>query len=132
MPYVLGAMRLLAETYSPTELNKIGFSLYADFRPEATDWGARSEMRCEKILALQKKIVDRGETETEMGGGDTPGRGRESSEDAAVEGGAVQPGPPVETIPVVKRSKNESESFDDFDDAFDDDIDFNDPSLQGL
>lgn len=55
-PAVLGAMRLLAESYSdPTELNRVGFALYADFRPEVTGWGKRGELRCEVLLALRKK-----------------------------------------------------------------------------
>ncbi|KAH9045393.1 hypothetical protein EDB85DRAFT_1906407 [Lactarius pseudohatsudake] len=54
-PAVLGAMRLLAESYSdPMELNRVGFALYADFRPEVTGWGKRGELMCEVILALRK------------------------------------------------------------------------------
>ncbi|KAI9448021.1 hypothetical protein H4582DRAFT_1802753 [Lactarius indigo] len=54
-PAVLGAMRLLAESYNdPVELNRVGFALYADFRPEVTGWGKRGELRCEVILALRK------------------------------------------------------------------------------
>ncbi|KAH9179690.1 hypothetical protein EDB89DRAFT_2110986 [Lactarius sanguifluus] len=54
-PAVLGAMRLLAESYSdPMELNRVGFALYADFRPEVAGWGKRGELRCEVILALRK------------------------------------------------------------------------------
>lgn len=55
-PAVLGAMRLLAESYSdPTELNRVGFALYADFRPEVTGWGKHGELRCEVLLSLRKK-----------------------------------------------------------------------------
>lgn len=62
-PAVLGAMRLLADSYSdPMELNRVGFSLYADFRPEVTGWGKRGELRCEVLLALRKI-----ETEGPMG-----------------------------------------------------------------
>ncbi|KZT35553.1 hypothetical protein SISSUDRAFT_1131050 [Sistotremastrum suecicum HHB10207 ss-3] len=56
-PYVIGAMRLLAETYSPRELNEKGFGIYAEFRPAVTDWGARSEVRCKDILALRKPEI---------------------------------------------------------------------------
>lgn len=59
MPHVLGAMRLLAETYSPTALNEKGFGLYADFRPQVDAWGQRSEMRCASILALRKQADDK-------------------------------------------------------------------------
>ncbi|SRR6266702_2147172 len=58
-PAVLGAMRLLAESYSdPIELNRVGFSLYADFRPEVTGWGERGELRCEALLELRKKKTE--------------------------------------------------------------------------
>ena len=54
-PAVLGAMRLLADSYSdPTELNRVGFALYADFRPVVNGWGKRGELRCETLLGLRK------------------------------------------------------------------------------
>ena len=55
-PAVLGAMHLLAKSYDdPMELNRVGFALYADFRPEVTGWGKRGELKCEALLALRKK-----------------------------------------------------------------------------
>ena len=55
-PAVLGAMRLLAESYDDTvELNRAGFALYADFRPDVNGWGKRGELRCETLLGLRKK-----------------------------------------------------------------------------
>jgi hypothetical protein len=54
-PHVIGALRLLAETFPPPELNKKGFALYAEFRPDVDGWGKRSEVRCERILSLRKK-----------------------------------------------------------------------------
>ncbi|KAH9977767.1 hypothetical protein BGW80DRAFT_1435486 [Lactifluus volemus] len=55
-PAVLGAMRLLAESYSdPVELNRMGFALYADFRPDVDGWGKRGELRCETLLGLRRK-----------------------------------------------------------------------------
>jgi hypothetical protein len=63
-PAVLGAMRLLAESYDDTvELNRVGFGLYADFRPEVSGWGKRGEMRCETLLGLRKKRGPKGEHE---------------------------------------------------------------------
>jgi hypothetical protein len=54
-PAVLGAMRLLAESYNdPVELNRVGFALYADFRPDVSGWGKRGELRCETLLGLRK------------------------------------------------------------------------------
>jgi len=54
-PAVLGAMRLLAESYDPVELNHVGFGLYADFRPDVSGWGKRGELTCETLLRLRKK-----------------------------------------------------------------------------
>ncbi|KAG1752714.1 uncharacterized protein EDB91DRAFT_1234689 [Suillus paluster] len=54
-PYVIGALRLLAESFPPQELNTKGFGLYAEFRPDVDGWGKRGEVRCERILSLRKK-----------------------------------------------------------------------------
>ncbi|KAI0005028.1 hypothetical protein BJV74DRAFT_943416 [Russula compacta] len=55
-PAVLGAMRLLAESYDdPMELNNVGFALYADFRPDVNRWGKRGDLKCETLLGLRKK-----------------------------------------------------------------------------
>lgn len=50
----MGALKLLADSYTPDELNKKAWSLYAEFRPEVSEWGKRSEIRCSKILDLRK------------------------------------------------------------------------------
>ncbi|KLO08268.1 hypothetical protein SCHPADRAFT_916979 [Schizopora paradoxa] len=55
LPYVMGALRLLAGTFSPAWLNEHGFELYKDFRPEADRWGERAELRCARILGLRRK-----------------------------------------------------------------------------
>lgn len=62
-PYVLGALRLLAGSYTPAQLNLVGFSLYADFRPDVQGWGGRAEVRCTTILGLRNKgVKEDGET----------------------------------------------------------------------
>ena len=63
----MGALRLLADSYSPEELNKKGFGLYAEFRPEVGGWGGRGEIKCEKILSLRKTRIAsvKGEKESE-------------------------------------------------------------------
>jgi len=53
--HVVGALRLLANSYDPQELNEKGFGLYAEFRPVVEGWGGRGELRCDKILALRRK-----------------------------------------------------------------------------
>jgi hypothetical protein len=53
-PAIMGAMRLLADSYAG-ELNKVGWELYADFRPEVDGWGKRGQVTCDRILGLRKK-----------------------------------------------------------------------------
>jgi len=54
----MGALRLLAESYTPKELNGKAWALYTQFRPEVNEWGKRSEVSCSKILALRKQQVE--------------------------------------------------------------------------
>jgi hypothetical protein len=54
----MGALRLLAESYTPEELNGKAWVLYAQFRPEVNEWGKRSEVSCSKILALRKQQAE--------------------------------------------------------------------------
>jgi hypothetical protein len=54
MPAVMGALYLLARSYSPADLNKKGFTLYADFRPEVKGWGERGTVKCDTILSLRQ------------------------------------------------------------------------------
>lgn len=56
LPHVAGAMRLLAASFPPAELNEKGFGLYAEFRPDVGGWGQRAEIRCANILDLRKAI----------------------------------------------------------------------------
>jgi hypothetical protein len=56
-PFVLGAMRVAAESYAPAELNRVGFALYADFRPAVAGWGERGSVSCLAILGARKKGV---------------------------------------------------------------------------
>lgn len=58
-PYIVGAMRLLAATFTSTELNQNGFGLYASFRPQVESWGGRSTVKCKDILALRKQLPPR-------------------------------------------------------------------------
>lgn len=54
-PQIIGALRLLSQSFAPSELNKRGYALYVDFRPEVGGWGKKGEVRCEKILSLRTK-----------------------------------------------------------------------------
>lgn len=54
-PHIIGALRLLAGSFGPQEINGKAWNLYADFRPSVDGWGKRAEVRCETILGLRKK-----------------------------------------------------------------------------
>ncbi|KAJ6539423.1 hypothetical protein B0H19DRAFT_1178960 [Mycena capillaripes] len=54
-PHIIGALRLLAESFTPQEINAKAWGLYAEFRPEVNGWGERAEVKCETILGLRKK-----------------------------------------------------------------------------
>ena len=56
--WIMGALRLLAESYTPEELNGKAWALYTQFRPEVDEWGKRSEVSCSKILALRKQRTE--------------------------------------------------------------------------
>ncbi|KAG6829608.1 hypothetical protein H0H92_004077 [Tricholoma furcatifolium] len=60
-PYISGALKLLANSFDSEELNRMGWGLYAEFRPTVDRWGARSEVKCSTILELRKK--DAGSTQ---------------------------------------------------------------------
>jgi hypothetical protein len=66
-PYVVGAMRLLAGSYEPEELNRKAFSLYCDFRPEIEPGKSGWEKTREGIV--------RGYSQIEEGKGRSEGRG---------------------------------------------------------
>lgn len=66
-PSIVGALRLLAASHSPQELNEVGYGLYTEFRPAVEGWGKRGEVRCETILKLRKTTKTEG-----AGGGSEP------------------------------------------------------------
>lgn len=88
--HIIGALRLLANSYGPQELNEKGFGLYAEFRPVVEGWGGRGELRCDKILGLRRKTLP-GEIKQEdeslqiHKGGDKDARGDENKPFVKVE-----------------------------------------------
>ncbi|KAJ7129582.1 hypothetical protein C8R44DRAFT_82192 [Mycena epipterygia] len=78
-PHIIGALRLLVESFTPQEINAKAWGLYAEFRPEVNGWGERAEVKCETILGLRKEtrsveptgktsavvIIDRGPVQQE-------------------------------------------------------------------
>jgi len=55
-PFIIGALKLLADSYMSHELNEKAWALYTGFRPEVNEWGKRSEICCLKILDLRKDV----------------------------------------------------------------------------
>jgi hypothetical protein len=106
----MGALRLLAKTYTPGELNSKGFGLYAEFRPEVEGWGGRGEVRCEQILSLRKSEP------AEPAQGRTEDVIRVTTAEESLDG-----------EPAGKRQKGD----DDYDTAFDDFV-FNEEDLAAL
>ncbi|KAI0750715.1 hypothetical protein C8Q80DRAFT_1153578 [Daedaleopsis nitida] len=138
-PHVVGALRLLAASYAPAELNAKGFSLYADFRPEADGWGQRGEVRCSTILGLRKA---RGAREGEGLGCSAPVNGTNassSSETPSLESivkvdpdGVTAATEKQDGEPTSKKAKLEAHERDEFDAALDDDALFDDFDLSTL
>jgi hypothetical protein len=48
-------MMVLADTFEPDELNKEGYGMYCDFRPESEGWGKKAVMECSTILGMRKE-----------------------------------------------------------------------------
>ena len=55
-PHIIGALKLLADSHTAEELNSKAWSLYAEFRPEVNEWGKRSQVSCQAILDLRKRV----------------------------------------------------------------------------
>ncbi|KAL7424929.1 hypothetical protein Q5752_000616 [Cryptotrichosporon argae] len=55
---VLGAMRLVAESYDAEELNNLGSSMYNEFKPDVVEWGQRGTLSVAKILDQIKVPID--------------------------------------------------------------------------
>ncbi|GAA5932059.1 hypothetical protein JCM3775_004228 [Rhodotorula graminis] len=120
---VVGSMRLLADSFSPAELNTKGYGLYLDFRPDVDGWGKKAELRMSTILGLRRFLthapVDDApeasgsqkeedeeerarEVKQEVDGADAPVRVKAEPEDDA---GGVEP--------VTKRVKREEDGGED-------------------
>ncbi|BGP37178.1 hypothetical protein JCM10450v2_001084 [Rhodotorula kratochvilovae] len=119
---VVGAMRLLADSLSPKELNEKGYGLYLDFRPAVDGWGKKAELKMSTILDLRRFL-----THAEVQ--DAPAAADEEEEDGArevkqeKEEGVVQvKAEPVDDaglaeVPAkkVKREEGVEEEKDEFD-----------------
>ncbi|KZV76111.1 hypothetical protein PENSPDRAFT_498970 [Peniophora sp. CONT] len=68
-PAIVGALRVLAQSYTPEQINSVGWSLYTDFRPEADGWGKRGRVSCDVILGLRAAASAQ---ETEQGTASSP------------------------------------------------------------
>ncbi|RDX55584.1 hypothetical protein OH76DRAFT_751615 [Lentinus brumalis] len=141
-PHIVGALRLLAASYGPAELNEKGFSLYADFRPETDGWGQRGEVHCSKILSLRKAPrEDEGEGEGPQMDrtasiADRPVAGIVKMEDLASadekQRADEAQGQEQEPHPAAKKPKIEAPERDEFDAALDDEPFFDEFDLSSI
>ncbi|KAJ7179060.1 hypothetical protein C8R46DRAFT_941519 [Mycena filopes] len=103
-PHIVGALRLLAESFSPDEINAKAWGLYCEFRPEVNGWGERAEVKCETILGLRKvsssSVLPAGKVEAVV---------RTNTESAATEDGE----------PPLKKSRDLT--FEEYEAALDED-----------
>ncbi|WWD20101.1 hypothetical protein CI109_104575 [Kwoniella shandongensis] len=53
-PHVLGAMKVVADSYEPEELNRLGLHLYNDFKPDVVEWGQRGILELARVLETVK------------------------------------------------------------------------------
>ncbi|KAE9410642.1 hypothetical protein BT96DRAFT_984149 [Gymnopus androsaceus JB14] len=121
MPFIIGALRLLANSFSPQEINEKGWGLYTQFRPAVEGWGNRSEVRCAVILALRNPPsvanASEGRQDTEQKAvdvvkyepldGDSEEPGSESPESNRTKGGL--------TLEEYEAALDEDHTFDDID-----------------
>ncbi|KAI0375605.1 hypothetical protein BV20DRAFT_984409 [Pilatotrama ljubarskyi] len=130
-PHIVGALRLLAESYSPAELNEKGFSLYAEFRPASEGWGQKAEVRCATILALRKP---RGDGEDGAAPNDPPTADMLVKVEHEGAKGSKRPRdhPSPDEELAAKKAKKESPDKDEYDAALDDDALFNDFDLNSI
>lgn len=54
---VVGALRLLGDSFEPAELNEKGYGLYSEFRPEATGWGQKSELKVSSVFVHTTVVI---------------------------------------------------------------------------
>ncbi|PPQ98513.1 hypothetical protein CVT24_004004 [Panaeolus cyanescens] len=115
-PHIIGALRLLADSYDEKELNIKAWSLYADFRPSVKEWGKRSEVRYDVILGLRKQKSKQEQVSTEA-------NSKMKIPDVRLENAThvTQPTPPND-VPPAKKSKMTLEEYEallDSDSTFD-------------
>lgn len=127
-PNVVGAMRLLAQSFTPDYLNKYGYGLYTSFRPEVSGWGGRGEIRCAKILDLRSRGPSTSNTARE----DVPVKVEDAVKAEDTVDAVVRATADKEGEPEAKRSRGmtleEYEAAIDDDDTFAQvDLDFRDP-----
>ncbi|BGP22100.1 hypothetical protein Rt10032_c18g5944 [Rhodotorula toruloides] len=106
---VVGAMRLLAASFSPRELNEKGYHLYLDFRPESDGWGKKADLRMSSILDLRRHLTHgvAAKEEEAKDDGVREVKREEEGEDGAIEQVKVEPD--EDGAPHAKRSKREEE-----------------------
>ncbi|OCF38828.1 hypothetical protein I317_07370 [Kwoniella heveanensis CBS 569] len=57
-PHVMGAMKLVADSYEPDELNRLGIHMYNEFKPDVAEWGQRGTLELVKVLDQIKNPIE--------------------------------------------------------------------------
>ncbi|KAJ9112237.1 hypothetical protein QFC22_006321 [Naganishia vaughanmartiniae] len=59
-PHVIGALRILAQSYTTEELQEQGYGMYVSFRPDVAGWGDRAVLYCSNIIDMipEEKRID--------------------------------------------------------------------------
>lgn len=112
-PHVLGAMQLVAESYDPQELDRVGLHLYVSclpprspeltvqgqFKPDVTGWGQRGTLSVANILETMKDKVEASEGAPD-GGAEQKGSAPHAEESADL------------SEPPIKRPKLEAAEYE--------------------
>ncbi|THV08473.1 hypothetical protein K435DRAFT_771969 [Dendrothele bispora CBS 962.96] len=113
-PHIIGALRLLAESFSPQEINDKAWALYCDFRPSREGWGERSEVRCDTILGLRNVKSD--EAKASAPKQDPKNLVKCEAASATLEDHEVEPKrPKVMTLEEYEVALDDDHTFDDVD-----------------
>ncbi|GAA5996867.1 uncharacterized protein JCM10292_006051 [Rhodotorula paludigena] len=108
---VIGSMRLLADSFSPKELNDKGYALYLDFRPEVDGWGKKGELRMSTILDLRRFLTHKSEPAPDGEAGEQAKADAETAADERVVKQEVQGGGGEEEVVRVKPEPDDEENL---------------------
>ncbi|WWC93028.1 uncharacterized protein L201_007992 [Kwoniella dendrophila CBS 6074] len=57
-PHVMGALKLVADSYDPQELNRMAGHMYNEFKPDVVEWGQKGTLELAKVLDQVKSPIE--------------------------------------------------------------------------